>query len=121
MEIANYFTESAGIRFVLDLNIDHEKVPKYIQHQLYRIAQEAITNAVRHANASNIRITLAAEQDRICLSVLNDGLPLPAKIEQGLGTRLMQHRTLQLGGQLGWSTTNDGFTCLNCAIPQPLE
>lgn len=120
-EVVKQFTETAGTRFDLKFHIQHDEIPKYVQHQLYRIAREAITNAIRHGNAKNIRIQLTMDDDAYRLSIVNDGLPLPSKIESGLGLKLMQHRTQQLGGDLKWDTTPNGNTRLLCRIPQTMD
>lgn len=118
-KIADQYTESANIHFDIHFQRNHDQIPKYIQHQLYRITQEAITNAVRHGRASNISVDLNIDGNSYMLSVVNDGNPMPAKIESGLGLKLMQHRTQQLGGSLHWKTTTDGRTEIDCRIPQP--
>jgi PAS domain S-box-containing protein len=77
--------------------------PMVAEH-LYRIAQEAVANAVRHAGAAGIRVTLDLDPagDWLRLTVLDDGRGLPASAEQGpgLGLKLMRYRTEQIGGIL---------------------
>jgi signal transduction histidine kinase len=70
------------------------------QH-LYRIAQEAVANALRHGHPTHIAIDLArADGDRVVLTVRNDGVPLdPGTFRRGgLGLRSMQRRAQRLGG-----------------------
>lgn len=120
-KIAKQYTTSANVHFHLNCFVAKEQLPKYIQHQLYRITQEAITNAVRHGRASNITVELKIDQDTYMLSVVNDGNPMPETIESGLGLKLMQHRTQQLGGVLSWRKTANGLTEMDCRIPKPLD
>jgi signal transduction histidine kinase len=68
---------------------------------LYRITQEAITNAIRHGRAKNIYVDLVHAGDRIVLSVENDGVGLDrSKWRAGLGTRTMHHRARLIGATL---------------------
>ncbi len=116
--ITNNLTDTVGTQFELEFKTGDSNIPNHIQHQLYRITQEAITNAVRHAQASKVDIRLDVREQTYLLTVTNDGLPLPEKIESGLGTRLMRQRTQQLGGNIRWETTPNGNTRLLCNIPQ---
>lgn len=116
-EMATHFRELLGTEFEVVLHERHREIPKHIQHQLYRITQEAITNAVRHAKAARIGITLEQDAHYYRLSVVNNGHPMPHDIECGLGMRLMLHRTEQLGGKLEWVRSADCSTCLRCIIP----
>jgi signal transduction histidine kinase len=114
---AEHFTETANTQFDLNISIKHAAVSKHIQHMLFRITQEAITNAVRHAHASNIRIELLPQGNTLHLSVVNNGLPMPKKIDGGLGIKLMQHRAHQLGGKMELSSDSAGKTVLQCNVP----
>ena len=83
---------------------------------LYRIAQEAISNAVRHARAKTIALELRPDGDEAVLTVTNDGTPLPA--EPGrigvMGLRIMRYRAELIGATLRLSSTSEGKTGLNC-------
>ncbi|MGD9956371.1 MAG: sensor histidine kinase [Candidatus Nanopelagicales bacterium] len=69
---------------------------------LYRIAQESVTNAVRHAvGATEVRIDVAAGGDAVRLRVVDDGEPVPAdRVRQGYGIVGMAERVSLLGGTL---------------------
>lgn len=69
---------------------------------LYRIAQEAVSNAVKHGKARNIMIQLAAEAGRGMLIVQDDGQGMPKNYEKrsGMGMRIMGYRASAIGGQL---------------------
>ena len=66
---------------------------------LYRIAQEAITNAVRHGKARHINIRLDSTDDEIVLTIIDDGIGLPenARNGDGLGLRIMAYRASMIG------------------------
>lgn len=65
----------------------------------YRIANEAMTNVVRHAGAQHCDIRLRIDED-LHLSVVDDGSGLPADWRAGVGTQSMAERAEELGGQL---------------------
>jgi len=67
---------------------------------LFRIAQEAVANALRHGRATRLELSLAARGDDLVLEVRNNGQPLPATPKDGLGLRTMQHRAGVIGGRL---------------------
>ncbi|MDP9453681.1 MAG: sensor histidine kinase [Actinomycetota bacterium] len=68
---------------------------------LMRVAREATTNAVRHGQASVVSLRLAVQDDRLCLSVTDDGTGFdPTAARRGYGLRSMRERAAGLGGEL---------------------
>jgi len=69
---------------------------------LYRIAQEAISNAVRHGCASRVTISLSAVDGEGLLSISDNGAGFvePAKDHDGMGLRIMKYRAGMIGGAL---------------------
>jgi signal transduction histidine kinase len=93
---------------------------------VYRIAQEALTNAARHAQASTIAVMLTVDGDTLRLEVSDDGRGFSADEEQRqphLGLVAMQERALALGGRVGvTSAPGHGTTVdLACPIAEPLR
>jgi signal transduction histidine kinase len=86
---------------------------------LYRIAQEAVSNAMRHGKAGHIVITLSSRNNVATLSVEDDGLGLPDTWprNQGLGTRIMAHRAAMFGGTFGIEPGPIGGTLVKCSWP----
>jgi PAS domain S-box-containing protein len=85
---------------------------------LYRIAQEAATNAIRHAQPRRIEVSLAENPDAIVLRVVDDGVgigsvPLNAN---GLGLRIMRHRANLIGAQLTVAPGRDRGTEVVCTL-----
>ncbi len=80
--------------------------------QLYRVVQEAVTNAIRHGKARVIEIGLTHHSPRLELSVSDDGLGLPpdfdSRRDAGMGLRIMRHRLESLGGTLTVNRRDDG-------------
>jgi signal transduction histidine kinase len=78
-------------------------LPSPIEQALYRIAQEALNNALRHAHAQRITVQLQQEQTRVILAITDDGGgfdPAVAHKNGGLGLRGIAERVAQLGGTL---------------------
>jgi PAS domain S-box-containing protein len=98
----------------------HVHQPVIATH-LYRIAQEAVTNAVKHGKAKRIQITLSSSSKRILLSVSDDGkgLKKPGDRNEGLGMRIMKYRAETLRGSLEFQGKPGGGTRLVFALPLP--
>lgn len=93
-----------------------------VEHHLLRIGQEALTNALRHANAADIRVTLTCGDDRIELTVEDSGEGFDTAgptHRQGLGLRGMQERAASLGGELTIASEPGQGTRVRVVIPIP--
>jgi signal transduction histidine kinase len=92
---------------------------------LYRIAQEAIHNAVTHGKATHIQMTLTAIRRRggkITFTVKDDGVGLPDPLPptRGMGLDIMRHRAQAIGGALDIRRGTEGGTVLTCSfVPSP--
>ncbi|HJT46097.1 MAG TPA: sensor histidine kinase [Chthoniobacterales bacterium] len=86
--------------------------------QLYHIAQEATTNAVKHAHPKNINIELARNGQRLTLAVSDDGAGFPDKLPEppGLGLRLMAHGAALIGGKFSVQRNRTGGTVVICKL-----
>ena len=84
---------------------------------LYRIGQEALTNAARHAAASSIELRLAADGPDVVLTVSDNGGGLAAQPSpsRGLGLKLMQYRARTIGAMLSFQPRPGGGTTVECA------
>ena len=85
--------------------------------QLYRIAQEALANAVKHAQAKRIRVTLdCKDQTTVSLAVVDDGRGRKAAVKSqgGLGMRIMAHRAQVIGASLTISDAPGSGTRVTC-------
>lgn len=86
---------------------------------LYRIAQEAVHNAIRHGHARNITLSLVAEGGHVLLGVRDNGigLPEPGPRPEGMGLRLMHYRAGAAGGSLVVQREAAGGTSVVCRLP----
>lgn len=80
--------------------------------QLYHIAQEAITNAVRHGGAREINVSLAA--DRLEVRDQGHGFDPAAPVDAGAGLRIMRHRAASFGGSLTVDSKPGSGTTVTC-------
>jgi two-component system, LuxR family, sensor kinase FixL len=87
---------------------------------LYRIAQEAVSNAVKHGRASRVVLRLASADDQVRLRVQDDGVGFPDVLEenQGMGVRIMHHRARIIGATLEIRRADEGGTVLTCTLPR---
>lgn len=105
------------LKIAPDVRVDPQQA-----HALMRCAQEAVTNSVRHARASNLWLEVTADSKGVRLVAQDDGPSARAISNVGSGLRGMRERIESLGGQLAVRTaTGSGFTVdawLPSAIPQ---
>ena len=86
---------------------------------IYRVAQEALTNALRHSRARQIAIGLACEPDHVVLSVRDDGCGLPDPLGECTGLTGMRERALLIGAQLELRSARDAGVEVRLAVPVP--
>jgi PAS domain S-box-containing protein len=86
---------------------------------LYRIAQEAVNNAVRHGRAKRIDIDLSSRPEGVFLTVEDDGAGIPADHagHGGMGLRIMDYRARAIGGRLEIGPRDGGGTRVLCRVP----
>lgn len=91
--------------------------------QLFRIAQEAVSNAVKHSQAKRVDIHLARQSGNIVLTVRDNGIGIPDKAAKGTGMGLltMSHRAQMMGGTLNVSPRAVGGTQVTCSVPAPAK
>jgi signal transduction histidine kinase len=97
------------------------RLPPQVEHTLLRIAQEALTNAVRHGHASTIVLHLRQQQHTVALTITDDGQGFDPTLQgtaHGFGLRLMQERVRELHGTFEiWSAPGKG-TSVSIGLPQ---
>jgi signal transduction histidine kinase len=90
---------------------------------LYRIAQEAISNATHHGHAQNVVVSLIDERDATILRIADDGAGISNTEPRGngMGLSLMQYRARLVGGELKIEEPSAGGTIVSCGIPTSRE
>lgn len=105
-EIAAQFARRTGIDVVVQGPPHLDRLPQKVEISLCRIAQEALTNLVKHAHARHVRIEIALPPERITLAIADDGIGFdPAALARrggrgGWGMLTMRERAVALGGTL---------------------
>jgi signal transduction histidine kinase len=109
-------------RFELEVLGNVDALPSSFGASLYRIAQEAITNAAKHAEATRVGLKLEMrESEEIALSVEDNGKSTEADMAQksGLGLTGMRERIAALGGRLAFETRAPSGLILHAVIATP--
>ena len=85
---------------------------------LYRIAQEAVHNAVKHSHALQIRVELRGDETMVTLSITDNGvgISLPQSAGIGMGLRIMQYRARAIGATLAIHRGAVGGTIVSCSL-----
>ena len=83
----------------------------------FRIAQEALTNVLRHSGATQVTVLLAPRGDQILLSIIDDGRGFDPDHVHGLGLIAMRERATHLGGTFDIETVPGAGTCIRACLP----
>jgi signal transduction histidine kinase len=113
--------EKSGIDVDVQSRLGGVRLPAELETALYRIVQEALTNAVKHADATRVSVTLTKRERAVVLVVQDDGHgfdPAMAR-EEGLGLTGMRERVALLGGRLVVESTEGAGTMLTAELPLP--
>ena len=86
---------------------------------VYRIAQEALTNAVRHAQATHVQLRISADSNELTLVVVDNGRGLPPGHVEGSGIRGMRERSFLVGGELQISSQAGGGVTVQFHLSHP--
>jgi len=117
--LAAAFPGGQGPRVTLDLSAEHVMTTPEKRAALYRIAQEALANAVRHARAANVTLRLAREGNEIVLRIEDDGRGFSTSASEGRGVGLasMRARAEDMGGTIAIRSEPGGGTHVEARMP----
>ena len=117
-EMAVNLNHHAGVRFTVDCETPVLVADHLMAVHLYRIAQEAVSNALRHAAPGEIIIALRVVDEKIQLQINDDGKGI-SKTEppgSGMGLSIMAYRAHTIGGTLTVSRRPEGGTVVSCSV-----
>ncbi|MCX6852155.1 MAG: sensor histidine kinase [Verrucomicrobia bacterium] len=121
-ELAGNTSRLTGVSIVIqesgEIQIDNPKVAMH----LYRIAQEAVANAVRHGRAREIVIALNRHGDVLEMRLEDDGVGMAADktpAVTGMGLRTMRYRAQSVGASFAITPRSTGGTCVCCRLRLP--
>lgn len=109
-ELVQSWNERLGETAKFELDYKAENISDDVAATLYRLTQEALTNAVRHAQASRVRVRIAREGDAVSWSVRDDGVgivDIGASVGVGNGIAGMRERAWALGSDLDIAPASD--------------
>jgi signal transduction histidine kinase len=119
-ELANNVTHAGRSRCVFECDAPVLIHDDAAATHLYRIAFEAVRNALQHGKPSRIGISLSERNGNVTLSIEDDGVGLPDnKTEsKGLGVRIMAYRAAMIGGTFALEPAPTGGTIVTCSLPK---
>lgn len=108
-----------GLNIVVKAEAELPDLPAAVEVAVYRIAMEAMINAVRHASASRCMIHLSfdMETNELRLNVCDNGQGVPEEFEEGVGLASIRERATELGGTCKLKMAPGGGTCIEAIIP----
>ncbi len=119
--------KQVAVRFGVEVHTDFRgRFPAHAAHEIlhvYRIAQEAISNAIRHGRADRIDLSLERKDEAMCLRVQDNGTGFrtAAGATPGIGLQIMRHRADQLGAKIQFGNAPDrGASVVLCYQPLAL-
>ena len=120
--------EKASVKLDFHASGEITRLPPHLETMLFRIAQEAISNILRHANASKVAIHLWKAEQQVWLEIKDDGhgfnieqISVRALGQKQLGLLGIQERTSLVHGGVNIASSPESGTCLKVYIPLPLE
>jgi signal transduction histidine kinase len=117
-ELATSYSDRVGVTMTTE--ITEHSLTAEVEHTLFRIAQEALSNAVRHARATMITLRLVPQVDTVTLTIEDNGKGFSMEetnVQHGLGLRLMQERVQDLQGSFSLESSLDQGTCIKVCLP----
>ncbi|GAA1085350.1 MULTISPECIES: HAMP domain-containing sensor histidine kinase [Streptomyces violaceusniger group] len=112
------FATHTGLRVVRRLDADLPTLDQESELVLYRVAQESLTNAARHADARQVEVSLRRVGEAVVLEIADDGRGIEAACE-GAGIRGMRERALLAGATLDITSTPGTGTRIRLITPAP--
>ncbi len=109
----------AGLPVEAEVGAAVPRLPAEVEAGCFRVAQEAVTNALRHARPARIRVALDAAGDELVLRVADDGVGFDPRGNGGFGLTGMRERAELLGGQLAIDSAPGRGTTVALRVPLP--
>jgi signal transduction histidine kinase len=97
-------------------------LPRAIESVLYRVVQEAVTNTVKHADATQLTVTVNVSRDEVTVTIADDGVGFDvaaalAPSSRPFGLLGMRERVASLGGTVGIVSDRDEGTIVEVRVP----
>jgi len=117
--LADAFSEQSGIAVDIETNVGGRRLSPEVETALYRIVQEALTNVVKHAEATRVSIVVTRRGSSVTAVIEDDGQGFGAGggTGEGLGLVGMKERVGLLGGRLALESTEGAGTTVVAEVP----
>ncbi|MBI3450369.1 MAG: ATP-binding protein [Acidobacteria bacterium] len=116
--VASELTAGTDVRAEVTARGFRGRLAPRIEDALFRIGQEAMTNAIRHGRCRHLRVELSAEGGRATLAVRDDGAGFdPAATPPGSGMTGMRERMRRIGGEIRFESRPGAGTTIEAAVP----
>ncbi|HRV94047.1 MAG TPA: sensor histidine kinase, partial [Anaerolineae bacterium] len=110
--------EQNGLSISLTITPDPlPPLPAAVEVATYRIAQEALTNVARHAQAGLCQVCITAQNHHLELAIRDDGRGFPAQYHHGVGLNSMRERAEELGGRIALTNLSAGGAEIRIELP----
>jgi two-component system, NarL family, sensor histidine kinase UhpB len=109
-------SRSSGTRFELDFDSEVATPDDVVANTIYRAVQESLTNILKHAQATTVRVRVGLEPSDIVMSVVDDGIGFAEGTALGRGLTGMRERVRALGGTFSFRRIG-AETVVSCTIP----
>jgi signal transduction histidine kinase len=109
--------ESEKLRFTFEIREPLPELPAAVETAVYRITQEAMTNIVRHAQASQAAIRLTCSGNHLVVEICDNGKGLSAAYQAGVGLQSMRERAAELNGRCMIESLPEGGTKVEARLP----
>jgi PAS domain S-box-containing protein len=115
-ELTSRLSETSGVRCVLQSSGAIAIKDSLTASHLFHIAQEACTNALKHAQAKNVEVRLQSEGGAVILEIQDDGMGIAEDAREGLGRRIMSNRAGVIGASLTTEPATPRGTVVTCTL-----
>ena len=118
-QLAAHAKDSFGITCRVKAGGSIPPMDANVVRQLYKIAQEALTNAIKHGKTRQVNIELAVNTDALLLKIRNQGVPFPSVVSRtaGMGLRIMNYRASLIDAALQIKPGRPNGTVVACSVP----
>jgi signal transduction histidine kinase len=115
-DLSRRWSQDAGVDLCFDVTGDRVALSPAIEVALFRVAQEALQNVARHAQASRVALTLSYLHDVVLLDVRDDGRGMNGE-GKGFGLTSMRQRVRSVGGAVEIETSAGEGTAISARVP----
>ena len=116
-ELAEHVSSLGRLRYHLDCPAPVILRDRSMAAHLYRIAQEAVNNVLKHAEADQVTVKLIQINSVLELQISDNGKGLPTSKSGGLGMEVMKHRASMIGGELTVASKRGHGVTVTCVLP----